>query len=132
MHSSVIAVAEGLDLGQQHLSIGIRSSEVKLHGVADALMNAIEEKVPGVFELRTVILGHTQRGGAPIPADRLLAKRFGVAAIEAFDAGKFGMMVRLKDDVVGLTTLKRARGLKLVTRDDPCYQTARKLGVYLS
>lgn len=132
MHSSVIAVAEGLDLGQGPLSVGIRSSEVKLHGVADTLMNTIEEKVPGVFELRTVVLGHTQRGGAPIAADRLLAKRFGVAAIEAYDAGKFGMMVRLTGHTVGLTTLKRARGLKLVDRDDPCYQTARKLGVYLN
>jgi 6-phosphofructokinase 1 len=95
-------------------------------------MNAIENREPGLFELRTVVLGHTQRGGAPIPADRLLAKRFGVAAIEAYDAGKFGMMVRLKGDTVCLTTLKRARGLKLVSRTDPCFQTARKLGVYLN
>ena len=132
MHSSVVAVAEGLDLGQAHQSVGIRSSEVKLHGVADALMNIIEQKVPTEFELRTVILGHTQRGGAPIPADRLLAKRFGVAAIEAYDAGNFGMMVRLKGDTVSLTTLKRASGLKLVKRENPCYQTASKLGVYLN
>jgi 6-phosphofructokinase 1 len=132
MHSSVIAVAEGLDLGQQHLSVGISSSEVRLHGVADTLMNTIEEKAPGFFELRTVVLGHTQRGGAPIAADRLLAKRFGVAAIEAYDAGKFGMMVRLTGHTVSLTSLNRAKGLKLVGRDDPCYQTARKLGVYLN
>jgi 6-phosphofructokinase 1 len=132
MHSSVVAVAEGMDLGQQYLHVGVGSSEVRLHGVADVLMHAIEEKVPNLFELRTVVLGHTQRGGAPNAADRLLAKRFGVAAIGAYDAGKFGMMVRLKGDEVGLTTLKRARGLKLVTTDDPCYQTASKLGVYLN
>jgi 6-phosphofructokinase 1 len=132
MHSSIIAVAEGLDLGQQHLRVGIRSSEFKLHGVADALMYAIEKRVPGLFDLRTVILGHTQRGGAPDAVDRLLAKRFGVAAIEAYDAGKFGMMVRLKGDSIGLTTMKRARGLKLVGLDDPYYQTARKLGVYIN
>jgi 6-phosphofructokinase len=132
MHSSIVAIAEGLDLGQEHLRVGIRSSEVKLHGVADTLMNAIEEKVPGTFELRTVVLGHTQRGGAPNPVDRLLAKRFGVAAIEAYDAGHFGMMVRLKGDDVSLTTMKRAKGLRLVDRNDPCYQTACKLGVYLN
>jgi 6-phosphofructokinase 1 len=132
MHSSVIAVAEGIDLGLQHLHVGVGSSEVRLHGVADTLMHTIEDKVPGLFELRTVVLGHTQRGGAPIASDRLLAKRFGVAAIEAYDAGKFGMMVRLKDDDVGLTTLRRAKGLKLVTSEDPAYQTASKLGVYLN
>ena len=132
MHSSVIAVAEGIDLGQQHLHVGVGSSEVRLHGVADSLMHTIKEKIPGLFELRTVVLGHTQRGGAPIAADRLLAKRFGVAAIEAYDAGKFGMMVRLKDDDVGLTTLRRAKGLKLVTSEDPAYKTASKLGVYLN
>jgi 6-phosphofructokinase 1 len=79
-----------------------------------------------------VVLGHTQRGGAPNPVDRLLAKRFGVAAIEAYDAGHFGMMVRLKGDDVSLTTMKRAKGLRLVDRNDPCYQTACKLGVYLN
>lgn len=132
MHSSVIAVAEGIDLGRQPRSMGIRSSEIKLRGVADTLMNSIEEKVPGLFDLRTVVLGHTQRGGAPNPTDRLLAKRFGVAAVEAYDAGKFGTMVSLRRNTVGLTTLKGARGLRLVTRRDPCYQTARKLGVYLN
>ena len=49
--------------------------------------------------------------------------------MEAYDAGKFGMMVRLVGHTVSLTTLKRAKGLKLVGREDPCYQTARKLGV---
>ena len=132
MHSSIIAVAEGLDLGQQHANLGIGSSEVKLNGVADTLMNTIEQRAPGLFDLRTVVLGHTQRGGAPIPADRLLAKRFGVAAMEAYEAGKFGMMVRLKGDGVGLTSLERAKGLKLVSCDDPCYQTACKLGVYVN
>ncbi|MGA3216302.1 MAG: ATP-dependent 6-phosphofructokinase [Acidimicrobiales bacterium] len=133
MHSSIIAVAEGLDLGQQQSRVpSIKTSEVRLHGAADRLMDAVEERVPGLFELRTVVLGHTQRGGAPIAVDRLLAKRFGVAAMEAYDAGRFGMMVRLKDDDIGLTTMKRARGLKLVTPADPYYQTARKLGVYIN
>ena len=63
MHSSIIAVAEAFDLGQTHQSVGIRSSEVKLHGVADTLMNTIEGKVPGCFELRTCSSG-------PYPARR--------------------------------------------------------------
>ena len=52
--------------------------------------------------------------------------------MEAYEAGKFGMMVRLKGDGVGLTSLERAKGLKLVSCDDPCYQTACKLGVYVN
>ena len=131
--STVVAVSEGLDLGQHHLSVGIESSEIRLHGAADTLMHAIEEKVPGKYELRTVVLGHTQRGGAPIAADRLLAKEFGVAAIEAYDAEKFGMMVSLRGQSIGLTSIMDAsKSLKLLTRSDPYYQTAHRLGVYLN
>lgn len=131
--STIVAVSEGLDLGQHHLSVGIESSEIRLHGAADTLMHSIEEKMPGKFELRTVVLGHTQRGGAPIASDRLLAKEFGVAAIEAYDAENFGMMVNVRGQIIGLTSIIDAsKSLKLVTRLDPYYQTARRLGVYLN
>jgi len=41
------------------------------------------------------VLGHTQRGGAPTAADRILALRFGVAAVEALAAGRTGLMAGL-------------------------------------
>lgn len=47
------------------------------------------------FELRLTKLGHVQRGGAPGAFDRLLATRFGVAAIEELSAGRDGVMIGL-------------------------------------
>ena len=45
---------------------------------------------------RSVNLGHTQRGGTPSAYDRMLATRYGVAAIDLVHAGKFGRLVVLK------------------------------------
>lgn len=47
------------------------------------------------FEIRITILGHIQRGGSPTAFDRLLATRFGVAAINALLDGQSGVMVGL-------------------------------------
>jgi len=44
------------------------------------------------FETRVILLGHLQRGGSPIPADRILATRLGDAAVEAIDRGQSGVM----------------------------------------
>jgi 6-phosphofructokinase 1 len=38
-------------------------------------------------------LGHIQRGGIPVPADRILAATLGCRAIEALHAGETGKMV---------------------------------------
>jgi len=43
-------------------------------------------------EPRVVVLGHLQRGGSPVPADRILATRLGDAAVEAIDRGQSGVM----------------------------------------
>ncbi len=48
------------------------------------------------FEARVTILGHVQRGGTPIAFDRVLATRFGVAALRAVAAGRYGVMVALR------------------------------------
>ena len=45
------------------------------------------------IESRVTILGHVQRGGTPVAFDRVLATRFGVAAMDAALAGRFGAMV---------------------------------------
>ncbi len=43
------------------------------------------------YETRVTILGHVQRGGTPVAFDRVLATRFGVAAMDAAAAGRFGI-----------------------------------------
>ena len=48
------------------------------------------------YETRVTTLGHVQRGGTPTAFDRVLATRFGVAAIDAVHDGAWGTMVALQ------------------------------------
>ena len=48
------------------------------------------------FDVRMVILGHVQRGGAPSAFDRILASRLGSAAVQKLAAGISGEVVGLK------------------------------------
>ena len=83
-------------------------------------------------EVRVTVLGHLQRGGGPIPFDRVLATRFGVHAVELVRAGHWGRMVRLKDGLVTSVPLEDAAGpARLVQTDHPLIETARAVGIEL-
>jgi len=69
---------------------------VRLGGVGAVLAQALEALVP--FEERYVVLGHVQRGGSPTAFDRVLATRFGTAAVAALAEGNSGRMVALKGE----------------------------------
>ena len=71
------------------------SGTPRLGGIGDWLAREIEVRTG--FEARTTILGHVQRGGSPTARDRVLATRFGSAAVAAVHDGAFGMMVALRD-----------------------------------
>ncbi|HKH49233.1 MAG TPA: 6-phosphofructokinase [Thermoanaerobaculia bacterium] len=58
------------------------------------------------FDLRATILGHVQRGGAPGAFDRLLATRFGAAAVQALARGEHGVLLGLICGEVGATPLE--------------------------
>lgn len=58
------------------------------------------------FDLRTTILGHVQRGGVPSASDRLLAARFGIAAVEQIAAGHTGILVGVHSGELIYTPLK--------------------------
>lgn len=60
------------------------------------------------FEVRVVILGHTQRGGSPTAADRLLATRMGVRAVKLLKEGKSGLMVGLHGNQMGQVPIEEA------------------------
>ena len=128
--SSIVVVAEGIKM--YNVAGGSSASEVQLGGVALSVMSEIERRAPSEFEMRTVVLGHTQRGGNPNPEDRILSKRYGVAAIEAYAAGKFNQMIALRNgELIAVPIQTAVEGLKQVTEDAPAYQTARKTGVFI-
>lgn len=60
-------------------------------------------------KLGVCVLGHTQRGGSPSAADRLLASRFGVAAVDALISGKSGYMVGIQGAALALIPLAEIR-----------------------
>ncbi len=72
--SIMIVVAEGDELG------GVESLDEQLR------------KAGCPFQTRKVTLGHLQRGGSPMPADRILASRLGNLAVQAVDEGETGTM----------------------------------------
>lgn len=60
------------------------------------------------FQVRSITLGHVQRGGSPTAMDRLLGLRFGAAAVEAFRKGEKGKMVGVEADEIVLTDFETA------------------------
>ncbi len=71
---------------------------------ANEIAQFVEEKSP--FQTRVTILGHVQRGGRPTAFDRLLAARFGVAAVDALLRGESGNMVALTGREISLVPLE--------------------------
>jgi 6-phosphofructokinase 1 len=88
---------------------------VRLGGIANVL--AIEIEARTGFETRVTMLGHVQRGGTPTAFDRVLATRFGVAAIDAVHDRAFGQMVALQADRIVRVPLSEAQTLKTVDLD---------------
>jgi ATP-dependent phosphofructokinase / diphosphate-dependent phosphofructokinase len=81
-------------------------------------------------DVRVSVLGHIQRGGTPSPFDRILATRFGVAAVDLIAAGGFGMMVALHGDTIISVDVAHAIGhLKSVNPNGEIVRTARAVGI---
>lgn len=100
----------------------------RLGGVAEKLAAEIAEKTGK--ETRSLVLGHLQRGGEPTAYDKVLALRFGAAAIHLAEQGQFGCMVSLDPPDIRAVPLDEAvRQLKLVPTDGDIVETARRIGV---
>ncbi len=78
----------------------------RLGGIGPRLEGEIESRTG--YETRATVLGHTQRGGTPTAYDRVLATRFGIAAIDAADSGKWGTMAALHGQKIELVKLADA------------------------
>jgi phosphofructokinase-like protein len=93
----------------------------RLGGIGVTLEGEIERRTG--YETRVTILGHVQRGGTPVAFDRVLATRFGVAAMDAVARGRFGTMVGLRGSEIVEVSLEDAlREPKLL--DPTLYETA--------
>ncbi len=116
-YASIVVVAEGAQPKEGSLALADAEVDafghVRLGGIANVLATEIEARTG--YETRVTILGHVQRGGTPTAYDRVLATRFGIAAIDAVHDGAFGSMVALRADQIVRVPLAEAVGeLKLV------------------
>ena len=109
-YASVVVIAEGA--APKAGTLVYASGELdafghaRLGGIGNLLAAEIEKRTG--FETRATILGHIQRGGTPTAFDRVLATRFGVAAIDCVHDGDFGQMVALQAGTIVRVPLSAA------------------------
>lgn len=130
---SIIVVAEGakpLD-GKVTVSKIVEDSPdpIRLGGVGNKIAADLERIIKG-HEIRATILGHVQRGGNTSTYDRILSTRYGVAAAELINAGKFGNMVSLKGNDISSVPLEEVIGKdKNVDPQGELVNMAKKIGI---
>jgi 6-phosphofructokinase 1 len=128
-HFSVVVVAEGAVPKGGSVSL-LDPEHERLGGIGDKVAHSIQEMTGK--ETRSLVLGHLQRGGSPTTFDRLLALRFGAAAVRLIAERKFGCMVALQPPIIAAVPLEEALAApKRVPLDSDTIATARDLGISL-
>jgi 6-phosphofructokinase 1 len=130
-HFAIVVVAEGAKpIGGE---VVLRASALagamdRLGGIGVQVAEAIAERTGK--ETRSLVLGHLQRGGSPTTFDRLLALRFGSAAVRAIAEGAFNHMVAYVPPAVDRVPFDQVVGrMRSVPLDSGVILTARHLGI---
>ncbi len=129
---TIAVVAEGavIDGGEEVWRDDAAGGARRLGGIAERVAAAVGEKTG--LEYRVTTLGHIQRGGSPTPRDRILATRFGAAAVRAVADGRTGIMIGLRgDELIDVPLEKAAGGIRRVDPKSDLVLAARELGVSL-
>ena len=130
---SVCVIAEGAKpKGGSHavVTAGDATKQEKLGGAGQRLADAIASRTE--YEVRTTVLGHVLRGGAPCAFDRELATRFGVKAVELIAEGKFGHVAAMENGHLVAKPIEKAiKKLKLVDPQGELVRTAKGVGIEL-
>jgi len=127
---SIIVVSEGArPVGREEFVRDGRIDEfghLSLGGIASFIADEIEKRTG--FESRHLILSHLQRGGSPSARDRLMARWFGIAAVDMIVDEDFGRMASLvKGEITSVPLKEIINKLKLVDVDK-YYDTERYNG----
>jgi 6-phosphofructokinase 1 len=130
-HFSIVVVAEGAFPKGGHVSLigdSLPGESRRLGGLCEPIAREIQQ-ITGK-ETRSLVLGHLQRGGMPTGYDRLLATRFGGAAIRGIAEQRWGHMVALQSPHIVMVPIEEA--LREPKRVDPTHDvvlTARSNGI---
>jgi 6-phosphofructokinase 1 len=141
--SAIVVVAEGArpQGGEPVFLAGTPGDKRRLGGIGNYLAQLLEERHEdrrgqGLgdhdYDIRVTVLGHVQRGGAPSSTDRVLATRFGAAAVRLVAEGRLGRMVVLRGEHLTDVSFKRiAQVPRTVRLDCDLVQTAYNIGISL-
>lgn len=131
---SIVAIAEGAkskeeaELSKKDLKKKLAEDRKTYPSVAYKLAAEIQEKTGS--EVRVTVPGHTQRGGQPVPYDRVFATRIGAEAAKLIRKGRFGMMAALRDNEIVAVPLSEIAGkLKMVDPDSSIIAEAKLVGI---
>lgn len=129
---SIIVVSEGAKAVNGEVVVNRIAEDdddpIRLGGIGNKLGDDLE-KLIGI-ETRVTVLGYLQRGGRPVPYDRILSTRFGVEAVELVHKEKFGNMVSLDGDrIIHVSLEKAVNGLKTVDPEGELVRLAKSVGV---
>ncbi len=118
--ASIVVVAEGAKPVEGTLELPPAEIDEydheRLGGIGAVVAREVESRTG--LEARFTILGHVLRGGTPTAFDRVLATRFGIAAVEAAHDRDYGSMVALRGaEVLRVPLAEATRQLKVVDQD---------------
>ena len=131
-HFTILAVAEGaiskedaaLSKKEYKKKVATRQYPSISYEIADQIQSATGQ------EVRVTVPGHMQRGGSPVPYDRVISTRFGAKAAELILNKEFGYMVAMKnEEIVKIPLSETAGKLKYVDPKSDIIQQARLVGI---
>jgi 6-phosphofructokinase 1 len=132
-HFSIVVVAEGAQAAGGNMVFADSSQDPfsehrRLGGIAAVVAHEIEQRTGK--ETRSLVLGHLQRGGAPVTSDRLLSLRLGCAATRLLAEQADSGMVAIVGGKIQLVPLADATSkLRTVPLDSDVLRTGRDLGL---
>ncbi len=125
---SIVACAEGAHPAEGEQVVArrdpTRPEPVQLGGIGHVVAAQIAEATG--IETRTTVLGHVQRGGPPVAADRVLATRLGFRALELMmDGARNRMVVMRRGAITDIDLMETVGRQRLVPPDHPLVDVAR-------
>jgi len=129
---SILAVAEGA-ISKEDAALSKKELKAKrknnpFPSISYQIGKEIQDRTGQ--EVRITVPGHTQRGGAPCPYDRVISSRLGAAAARLIIEGRFGYMVGFRDGEIVPVPLEDVAGkLKMVNPDSTIIREAKGLGI---
>jgi 6-phosphofructokinase 1 len=122
---SIVVVAEGARPVEGTMTVPEYPTDARgfpRYGGIAALVAPELERITG-YEARVTVLGHVQRGGSPVAEDRILATRFGMAAVDLIERHAWGRMAALRGGEVVDVPLTEAPRVRPVP--DELYRVAQ-------